>query len=126
MFKKGIIYVGLVVPIVMIAALPFIIGFLPYFAFDVPLRMGTWATFGVSLLIFPVWIIFSDGIEIILAYFVKNKKLLNGASTVLSALCLTALYYLLISPSLILSILSTLLVFCLFMVIKPWIDKNYQ
>lgn len=126
MLKKGIIYIGLVTIILIIAALPFVIGIIPYFAYHIPMRMGVWPTLLSSLFIFPLWIFISDIFEIILGYFCKNKKLLNVFSTAISAFFLVVLYYLIISPSIILSVLSTSLVFCLFMVMKPWVDKNYS
>lgn len=124
--KKLTIYVGLTAGALIIVSLPFLLATLPYAIFDLPTRRGVWGTLVVSLIIFPVWLFITETLEILIAYLMRSRRTVNALSLLASAALLFYLYYLLITPSLLLSALSTALIFCIFMALKPWIEKNSE
>lgn len=123
---KAINYAFMILILLVAAGMPVIILASLLAIADIELRHDFWLSALLSLTIIPLWILISDALEIFIAFLTKNSRVTAILSILLSFLLLSAVYYLILVQSWLVSFCAASIIFCLIMAIKPYIESKYD
>ena len=123
---KAINYAFMILILLVAAGMPVIILASLLAIADIELRHDFWLSALLSLTIIPLWILISDALEIFIAFLTKNSRVTEILSILLSFLLLSAVYYLILVQSWLVSFCAASIIFCLIMAIKPYIESKYN